>query len=79
MPEQNLLCPIEENSGMLMSSVLVVSLELARSGEKGSNGDLVWGPKIRQLTLSMGPARAEVRNFAATYKELPFQVRGLFL
>jgi hypothetical protein len=79
MLQQNLLCPIEENSGVLMSSVLVVSHEWVRSGEKGSNGNWVRGPKMRQLILSKGPASTEVCNFADTYKELPFQVRGLFL
>ncbi len=45
----------------------------ARRREKGGNRDFVKGPKVRQLTLSMGPARAEV------YKEPLFQVRGLFI
>jgi hypothetical protein len=32
-------------------------------GEKESNGDWVMGPKVGQLTLSMGPARAEVHSY----------------
>jgi hypothetical protein len=42
-------------------------------GKKRGNGDWVMGPKVGQLTLSIGPARAEV---PATYKEPPFQKEG---
>ncbi len=34
-----------------------------QEGEKGGNGDWVRGLKMGQLTLSMGPARADVHSY----------------
>jgi hypothetical protein len=69
-----IVLPDRTRLGMFMSSLLKYLHVLAgRVGKEGQRG-LGKGPKIGQLTLRMGPARAEVRT---THKVLPFQVRGL--
>ncbi len=45
-------------------------------GEKESYGDWVMGPKVGQLTLSMGPARGEVHSYIM-YKEVHLYIRQL--
>jgi hypothetical protein len=59
---------------------VVCVMVLACVGRKRGKREAVWGwvrdLKVGQLTLSMGPAR---QKFAASYKELPFQERGLFI
>ncbi len=65
---------MEEDLGVLMLSVFIVITCVSEKGRKGGNGDWVRGLQMRQLTLSLGPAR-----FTATYKEQPFKVRGLFI
>jgi hypothetical protein len=57
-------CPTEEDSGMLMSSVVVVSTFVGQKGRKrGGKGDWARRLKMGQLTLSMGPAMAEVPSY----------------
>jgi hypothetical protein len=54
------MCPTEEDSGMLMSSVVVNARLCGREvGKRGPSK----GNKKRQLTLSMRPARVEVHIF----------------
>ncbi len=56
------MCPTEEYSGMLMSSVCIVLLVLA---VRGGKGDRCWGWKdleTGQLTLGKRPARMGIRN-----------------
>ncbi len=70
-----LMCPAEEDSGMLILSVVVSINMCGREGGKRGQWGLSKGTKkMRQLTMSMGSARAQ---FAASYKEPPFPVRGL--
>jgi hypothetical protein len=47
------VCPTEEDLGMFMLSLFIVM----------TCGDWVRGPNMGKLTLSMGPARAEVRSY----------------
>jgi hypothetical protein len=57
------VCPTEEDSGMLMSSVCIVLLVLAVV--RGGKGDRCWGWKdleTGQLTLGKRPARMGIGN-----------------
>ncbi len=55
--------------------VILIAFVDGKEGKTRSNGDCVMGPKVGQLTLSMGPARPEV-----SYVQLcTFQVTGLFI
>jgi hypothetical protein len=56
--------PDRKDLGVLMLSVLYVVLECV-GGMRGKIRGLGLGktPKVGQLTLSMGPARAEVRSY----------------
>jgi hypothetical protein len=71
-----ILCPTEEDSGMLTSSVFAVFTCVAGQGEKGSIGGWVRGLKMGQLTVSMGPARAEVHSYV---QRATFPSKGLLL
>ncbi len=47
-----------------VNKVCVRSIHMwAGRGEKGGKEDCARGQKMGQLTLSMGPARAEVRSY----------------
>jgi hypothetical protein len=54
---------MEEDSGMLMLSVFIVITCVGRKDRKRGNEDWIRGPKMAQLTQSIGPARAEVSSY----------------
>jgi hypothetical protein len=66
------MCPTEEDSGMLTSSVVVNAHLCGR--EVGKRG-LSKGNEKRQLTLSIRPARVEV-NFFLQRATIP--IKGYF-
>jgi hypothetical protein len=43
--------------------VLIIACVDGKEGKQRGTGDWVWGPKVGQLTLSIGPASAEVRSY----------------
>ncbi len=59
------MCQTEEDLGVLILSGFIVITHVSgkERREKGVNGAWVRGPKMGQLTLSMGPAKAEVRIY----------------
>ncbi len=56
--------------------VCVIVIMDGKERKKRGNRDWIRDPKVGQLTLSLGPARAWVCNYC-TYKDP--QVKGLFL
>jgi hypothetical protein len=43
--------------------VIIISCVDGKEGKMRGNGGWVRGPKVWQLTLSMGPARAKVHSY----------------
>jgi hypothetical protein len=56
------MCPTEEESGLLMSSVYSVACIGEKRGKRGQVLGWVGGPKMGQLTLGKRPARMGIRN-----------------
>ncbi len=69
--------PDEEDSGMLMLSINVVFTCMYRNGRKWGQWGLGQGTKKGADDSEHGASKGG--RFAATYKEPPFQVRGVFL
>jgi hypothetical protein len=61
--DPSLLCPTEEDLGMLMFSAVINVHMCGWEGGKGGSGGWAMRLKMRQLILSMGPAGVEVRLF----------------
>jgi hypothetical protein len=61
--DSSMLCPTEKDSGMLMFSAVINVHMFGWEGGKGGGGGWARRSKMRQLTLSMGPAGVEVRFF----------------
>jgi hypothetical protein len=70
------VCPTAEDLGVLMSSVFVVFKCVGGRGEKEGTGDWARGLKMGSWLWAWGQ---QGQRCAATYREPPFQVRGLFL
>jgi hypothetical protein len=73
------LCLTEEDSGMLMSSVFIVITYVGGKEGRREQWRFGKGTKNGAVDSEHGASGHQGQRIAATYKEPPFQVRGLFI
>jgi hypothetical protein len=69
------MCPTAEDSGMLMSSVVINVHMCWQDGGKRGQWGLIKGTENEAVDFETGGQQRQ--KSAASYKEPPFQVRGL--